>query len=301
MENASLNRLFGIKGSLEFFDGKGGLSIAKLMAGDATASVSTYAGQVLSYRPQDAEDVFFLSNNAHFERGKAIKGGVPVCWPWFGPDPEGLGRPNHGFVRNRPWQIRGGRLLSDGAVELLLGLEDDAETRKFWPHAFDLEMRVTLGDRLEIGLLTRNRSKQPMTISQALHSYFLVGDIGEISVGGLANLHYIDKVYYGTLKSQQGIVQVSGETDRIYLDVDKPIDITDRKLGRRIQLSAAGSHSTVVWNPWVEVAKSMSDLEDNDYQRMICVETANAASDEVHIAPGGEHRLMLQISSTPLS
>ncbi|MCC2113036.1 MAG: D-hexose-6-phosphate mutarotase [Hyphomicrobiales bacterium] len=291
MQSEHLNAQFGIAGGLSFFTGEGGLVMARITTAGAEALVSAYAGQVLAFRPAgQANDLFFLSEKAYYAPGKAIKGGVPVCWPWFGSDPEGKGRPGHGFVRNRAWDVRGSAALADGRIRLVLGLQDTAETRAIWPHAFDLEMAVTVGERLEIALTTRNSGAEAMTISQGLHSYFQIGDVDRVAVLGLSGKSYIDKVDGGAVKLQDGPVTIACETDRVYLDVDGPVTIDDPALGRRIVVTGTGSRSAVVWNPWIGVAASMSDLNDDDYKILLCVETTNAGTDTIIIPAGGEHR-----------
>lgn len=288
-----LNAEFGIAGKLSVVAGPGGLPMVDIDTGTAKARVSVYAGQVLSFRPAgQAADLMFLSEKAYYADGKAIKGGMPVCWPWFGPDPEGKGRPGHGFVRNRAWTLRGTEALADGRVRVRVGLIDTEETRAVWPESFDLEVQVTVGASLETALVTRNKGTAPFPLTQALHTYFRVGDIGRVKVTGLDGRTYIDKMDGGKEKTQQGAVAIAGETDRIYTGVAGPLAIEDGALGRRIVISAAGSASAVVWNPWAATAASMADLNDDDYKVMICVETTNAGPDVVQVPAGGEYRLV---------
>ena len=287
-----MNADFGIGDQLRIVEGKGGFPMIELDTGKARALISTYAGQVLCYRPvEQAEDLLFLSETAYYAPGKAIKGGIPVCWPWFGPDPEGKGRPGHGFVRNRPWNLLATEALADGRIGVRLGLSDSEETREIWPQAFELELRATVGDTLEIALITRNKGAAAFDISQGLHTYFRVGDIGQVQVQGLDGKTYIDKMDGGAEKQQQGAVQIGSEVDRIYTGVNDKLEIQDQVLGRSIRIVTAGSASAVVWNPWADTAASMGDLGDEDYKSMLCVETTNAGPDVVSVATGGEHRM----------
>ena len=287
-----LNNEYAIPGQLEFIKGKGGFPLIKIDNGKARALISVYAGQVLSFQPANqAHDLLFLSDAAYYQEGKAIKGGIPVCWPWFGPDPEDRGRAAHGFVRNRPWTVRATETLADGDTRITLGLVDSTETRGIWPAAFNLSLKVTVGNGLRVELLTRNTGDQPFTISQALHCYFNVGAIGQVQVLGLENTDYLDKVAGGGRNTQVGAVRFDQEVDRIYLDVPSGLVIDDAALGRRINITSTGSHTAVVWNPWADIAAKMGDLGDDDYQRFVCVETANAANDTIEVKPGGEHRL----------
>jgi glucose-6-phosphate 1-epimerase len=288
-----LNAEFGIAGQLRFINGKGDLAMIAIDNDQASALISVYAGQLLSYRPAgEPYDLMFLSDKAYYQPGKAIKGGVPVCWPWFGADPEGLGRPAHGFVRNRPWQVLNTEACADGATRVTLGLSDDADTRSLWPQAFDLSLTITVGTSLSLELATRNKGLHPFVISQALHTYFAVGDIGQTRVLGLADTNYLDKVDGGTIKTQSGAVTIDAEVDRIYTDVAPALVIEDDALERRIHIDFSGSETAVVWNPWAKIAAEMADLDDDDYRRFLCVETVNAADDVITVPDGEECRLV---------
>ena len=292
MSIEQLNAQHGIAGTVEFIEGNGGLVMIRVNTPKAKALISTHAGQVLSYQPTGEEDLFFLSNKAFYQDGKAIKGGAPICWPWFGPDPEGKGRPGHGFVRNRPWNVIGTETLANGDIKVTLGLDDNAETREIWPQAFELRQEIVIGDSLNLALITRNTGTELFSITQGFHTYFKVGDITQTSVLGLQDCAYIDKVDNSAEKKQAGEVIIASEVDRIYNDVSNTLIIDDKALDRCIQILSQGNKTAVVWNPWEKIAKDMADLEDADYQRFICVETTNAASDVIGIAPGGEFRLV---------
>jgi glucose-6-phosphate 1-epimerase len=298
MDISDLARRFDIAGRVRIIEGKGGFAMVEMSTEIADAVISTYAGQVLSFRRKGQADVMFVSDTAYYAAGKAIKGGAPVCWPWFGADPEGKGRPAHGFVRNRAWDLLGSEILADGRVQVRLGLSDSDDTRAIWPHAFTLELQATIGASLELALVTTNRGEAPFDLGQALHTYFRVGDIGKVRVHGLDACPYIDKMDGGAEKIQAGAVAIHGETDRVYGRVLAPLQIEDAALARRIDIKASGSTSAVVWNPWVATAKAMADLGDDDYRVMICVETTNAGNDIIRLAPGAEHRMSAEYSIT---
>lgn len=288
-----LNADYGIAGQLKFVEGKGGFPFIEIHSPKAKASISVYGGQVLSFQPaNEPEDLMFLSENAYYKEGKAIKGGVPVCWPWFGPDPEGLGRPSHGFVRNRLWNVLGTETTAEGEVKVKLGLAETAETREIWPQAFEVAMEISVGDSLTVELITRNTGVRAFSITQALHTYFNVGDIDRVKVLGLEEIEYVDKTDNGAKKTQKGAVTISSEVDRIYTNVPNELVIEDAALGRKIFISSTGSKTAVVWNPWVEISGKMADLEDEDYKGFVCVETANAAEDVVEVPASGEYRLV---------
>jgi len=278
---------YGIPGQLEFIAGTGGLIQARITNDFAESLVSTYAGQVLSFKPAGEDsDLLFVSAAAYFQEGAATKGGVPVCWPWFGPDPEGKGRGTHGFVRNRQWQVVGTVALADGRTGITLGLDSSDETLGLWPYAFELRIDITVGQDLVIDLRTLNKNLEPLAITQGLHTYLRVGDVTRAQVVGLEGKTYSDMVADGAEKTQEGPIRIAGEVNRIYTGVDGDLVVEDPALGRRIRIAAQGSRSAVVWNPWIDTAKAMADLMDDDYSIMLCVETTNAGPDQVTIPPG---------------
>ena len=288
---------YEIDGELQFIEIEHGFVYAEINNARAHATVSTYSGQLLSYRPKDRqEDLLFVSDKAYYEAGKAIKGGIPVCWPWFGPDPENRGRPAHGFVRNRQWQVSGSESLADGSTKIILSITDSEATRALWPHPFQLDIEITVGDTLRVELVTHNTGNDSITISQALHSYFRVGDITSVSVLGLDGINYIDKANDSARKTQAGPLTISSEVDRIYTDTSGDLTIDDASLERKISIASSGCSTAVVWNPWVEIAASMADLDDDDYLQMLCVETANAGPETVTITAGDCYRLSAEYS-----
>ena len=293
MDIAQANDEFGIDGTLQICAGNGGLPLITIDNQHARAQICAYGGQVLSYRLEDQpRDLLFVSEHAAFEYGKAIKGGIPVCWPWFGPDPEGRGRPDHGFVRARQWKLLVTETMVDGATRVRLGTKDDEASRALWPHAFSLEIEITVGAMLEVALISRNTGNTAVTLTQALHAYFAIGDVRQAQVLGLAGYDYIDKVGETAERTQSGPVNFDGPVNRIYLDTADELIIDDPSLDRRIRIEREGSRSAVVWNPWIEQSRAMSDFGDDEYLRMVCVETTNAAQDAVTVAPGEGYRLV---------
>lgn len=285
-----LNADYGTSG-LRFTSGKAGFPLIEIDNGSATATLCLYGGQVLAFQPKgEAAPVLFLSDNAYFEAGKAIKGGVPICWPWFGPDPEGKGRPNHGFVRNRMWQMVRAETTGDSTT-VVMGISSAEDIQALWPQPFELTIEVVVGRSLSVALVTRNTGDQPFPLTQALHTYFTVGDINQVTVLGLEGTEYLDKVDSGVKKPQSGAIAIDSEVDRIYLGVSPEQVISDPSLGRRIRVASTGNQTAVVWNPWSAISAKSGDLTDDAYKTMVCVETTNAADDVVQVLPGGEFRL----------
>jgi glucose-6-phosphate 1-epimerase len=293
MSIEQLNTQYGLAGQLKFVEGQGGFPCIEIRNKSAKALISVYSGQVLSFQPvAEPEDLLFLSKQAYYQAGKAIKGGIPICWPWFGPDPEGLGRPSHGFVRNRLWTVIGTETVTDSETKVKLGLGDTTETKTIWPQSFELTIEISVGNTLTVALVTRNRGDRAFSITQALHTYFKVGDISQVQILGLENTQYLDKVDSGVQKTQQGPVAIAQEVDRVYTDVPGALVIQDAALGRRIRITSSGSKTAIVWNPWAKICSEMADLDNDDYKSLVCVETANAANEVVDVAPHSEYRLV---------
>jgi glucose-6-phosphate 1-epimerase len=292
MSIQSLNETYGIEGQLQFVAGPNGMPHIEINTPKAQALISVYAGQVLAYKPVgQSEDLLFLSEKAYYQAGKAIKGGIPICWPWFGADPLGQGRPAHGFARNNDWNVIETGLLDDGTVTLGLRLNQTEATQALWSEQAELSIEIQVGDCLRIALLTHNKGQTAISITQALHTYFRIGEIARTRVSGLDGCRYIDKANDGRIVEQQADVTIEAEVDRIYETVPSSLVIHDDALGRKIKIHSEGNDTAVVWNPWIAIAQEMADLNDDDYQRFICVETTNAADDVVEVAAGEVYRL----------
>jgi D-hexose-6-phosphate mutarotase len=290
-----LNEQFAIAEHITFAASAAGLAIAEIRNSYAAASVAVQGGHVISYQPHSQQPVLFASRLSAFEIGKTIRGGIPICWPWFGSHPTDPSLPFHGFARAAMWQVRGTSVGPADVTVVRLGLTETEESLALWPHAFDLEIAVTVGARLHVELIARNTGQEPFLCGGALHSYYAVGDVRRIAIHGLDGRDYLDKVDGFQRKPQRGPVTIESETDRIYLETDAACTIDDPALSRRIAIAKSGSRTTVVWNPWAEKAKQIADFEDDEYLSMVCVETANADMDVVTVAPGGEHRLSATI------
>jgi len=288
-----LNITHGIAGQLKFFEGKGGLPFIQITNAKARALISIYAGQVLSFQAlNESDDLMFLSEKAYYQTGKAIKGGAPICWPWFGAHPVRHDCAPHGFVRNRLWNVDRTEITENGDTKITLKLTDTSETRAIWPQSFLLLLEITVGNSLNLELITRNTGTQMFSITQAFHTYFKVKDINKVRVLGLSGISYIDKTDHSIVKNQVNAVTINGEVDRIYLDVQGETIIEDISLNREIHILSRGNKTSVIWNPWMKISAEMNDLRDNDYKHFLCVETANASSDIIKIEPNREFKLV---------
>lgn len=297
MDIQQLNRDFGIANQLEIVLGQGGLPMIKIDNGSARALISVYGAQVLSFQPKDHdEDLLFLSEQSDYADGKAIRGGIPLCWPWFGPDPKGLQRPDHGFARNHFWQIAKTEAIGEAETKVSLKFNESFEDENTWQQPFMLMLDISIGPSLQLKLTTVNTGEESFSITQALHSYFRIGHIEGVKVLGLEDCDYFDKLDQGARKSQDGAITVSREVDRVYTNAVKDLIVMDPVFNRRIRINSPGTSTAVVWNPWSETTRNMPDLHNSAYRQFICVEVGNVASDVIEVQPGGRHSLQADFS-----
>ena len=273
----------------------GGLITAEITNAHVRASVCLQGGQVLSWQPTStAEPVLWMSQAAQFTTGKSIRGGIPICWPWFGAHALETDYPAHGFARTQAWQVKGSRTLDDGSIELSLTMPISAISQAMWPHQAQLDMLVNVGETLKIALITRNLGDVDFTISEALHTYFSVSDVAQVQVEGLDGIHYHDKAAGWTEGDQIGAIPFAAEVDRVYVNTSERCSIVDAGFKRRIHINKIGSQSTVVWNPWADRAAQMGDLGQDGWKRFVCVESANALSNAVTVPAGKSHTLAVE-------
>ena len=287
-----LNSQFAIENALRFEQNESGFIMAVVDNKFAKAEISNYGGQVLSFQPHnETENLLYLSEHAAYEDGKAIRGGAPVCWPWFGDDRSGLGLPSHGFARNQQWKVVQSQALIDGSTSLTLMLTDTDESRAVWPYRFELYIEVVVGEKLTINLATLNTGDKTFSFTQALHTYFNISDISNVHVSGLANKYYLDKLDDFNLHIQESDIVIDREVDRIYQAAPSIVRLLDQGFKRKVAISSTGSHTTVVWNPWSEAVAKIKDLDKDSYRQFLCVETVNAAEDNVVLGAGEKHTL----------
>ena len=296
-----LNSRFAIADQLRFSAADNDLAVAEIRNAHAVATLCLQGGHVMTWQPAAADaPVVWMSKLAKPTPGKSLRGGVPVCWPWFGAHATEPGLPSHGHARTMPWEVTETRALADGSTEIVMMLLESDTTRAMWPHPGTVEIRVSVGKTLKIALTTHNSGDTDFAISEALHTYFHVGDIATARVLGLDGCEYMDKAGGGGRHRQQGAISFSGETDRVYVNTEAPCVIEDARLQRRIRIAKSGSRSTVVWTPWAEKADKMGDFGPDGWRTMVCVESANALENTVTVKAGTSHTLALEYSVEPL-
>ena len=300
-DSADLNQKFSIAGHLEFIQDAGGLIIARISNKHALSDIALQGAHVMTFQPKGDQPVIWLSPAAKLVPGKSIRGGVPICWPWFGAHATDSSFPGHGFARTVLWQVVSSTALPDGGTRISLELPQSSIPPTQWPHACRAQLVVTVGKTLTVELITENTSHAAFEIGEALHTYFAISDVDDMCITGMEGCTYLDKVGAAQSRTQQGAIKITSEVDRIYLDTEADCSIEDRGWNRRIRIAKRGSRSNVVWNPWIEKSAKMGDFGSNTgYRGMVCVESANAADNVVTVAAGASHTLRVEYSSEKL-
>ena len=262
-----------------------GLPAVRVATAQAAGLVYLQGAHLAAWQPAGQSPVIWMSPNAVYAPGKALRGGVPICFPWFGANAEHPKYPAHGFARTRDFTYRGARVDEAGRCELELVLTNDAQTEALFPFAFELRLRVAFGSTLQLELEVENRSGQSFGFEEALHSYFAVSDVKQAAVRGLQGARYADKLRnMAVFEEEAEALRITGETDRVY-ESGAACRIVDPGAGRTILIEKDSSAATVVWNPWTERAAQMSDLGAEAWPSMLCVESANVGSSKITLAP----------------
>jgi len=270
--------------------GPGGLDRLALDAAEGEALVYVQGAHVAHFQPKGGRPVLWMSAASRFEPGKPFRGGVPVCFPWFGPKAGSPEAPLHGYARILPWTVAAVTRESDGRLRAVLELTAEAAARGGFPGGLSLSLAVAVSRSLRMELTVRNVGRAAATFEEALHSYLAVSDVREARIRGLEGVGYVDKT--AGMARKPGVpepIAIAAETDRVYTGATGTVTVEDPGWRRRIVVGKRGSATTVVWNPWVAKAKAMPDFGDDEWTGMVCVETANALDDAIHLAPGASH------------
>ena len=315
---------------VSFDCGAGGLTRLRVHTPAASAELYLHGAHLTAWQPAGQGPVLWMSQRSGFEAGKPIRGGVPICLPWFGPHPSDPTAPGHGTFRLQEWELA--EVGSHGdAVRLVLRHAWSELDGRHFPGRLDATYTVSIGPELVLELAVTNRDAKPVRLAEALHTYLAVADVRQIRILGLEHTDYLDKTAGGDRKNQgDSPVQITAETDRAYLDTSATCTLEDPagdsraaapagtdaapagtsattagasiaataaapSRGRRIRVAKSGSATTVVWNPWVAKSAAMPDFGDDEWLGMVCIETANAHDNAVHIAPGATHRMAARI------
>ena len=281
-------------GKVTFLDGQGDLPVMEVTTPWSRAEIYFHGAHVTQFQKHGEPPLLFLSQCSRFESGSPIRGGIPIIFPWFGKPADKPGQ--HGFARSREWELKEVVSPADGSVILRLGLPEQPELP-----GCALEYVVGVSSTLTAELMVTNKSVEALKFENCLHTYLTVADIHSVSVTGLKGVDYLDALENRQRKKEVAdAIRFTGEVDRIYVDSPHVVEIRDEAMRRVIRVEKENSRSTVVWNPWIAKAKAMSDYGDDEYQRMVCVESGNVALNEVTLPVGESSRLKVRLSAAAL-
>ena len=288
-------RKFEIPGRVTFAHGNGGLPKINITTGRSTAEIYLHGAHITGFQKNGEPPLLFMSRLSQFAAGKAIRGGVPVCFPWFG---QREGDVIHGFARITEWDLIETAATPDGGVTVRFRLPSTAANAA-WP-AYRAEFVVAVTDRLAMELIATNESTdRNFDFENCLHTYFAVGDILDVSIAGLKGAHYLDKTDKSARKLESAdAIRITAETNRVYPDTPGTVEIRDAKFRRTIRVDKSGSAATVVWNPWT--TQLMPDFDPAEHRQMVCVESGNVGQNKLSLAPGKTAGLKVVLSSRPL-
>jgi glucose-6-phosphate 1-epimerase len=291
-----LDRQLGIPGVARISEGSGGLPLVQITGAFGEGEMYLHGAHVTSWKPAGNEEVLFVSTKSRWEEGQAIRGGIPICFPWFRAKSDDPHAPAHGFVRTKMWQLESIVEVENGenenAVAVTMFTQSDEHTRKWWPGEFRLVHRVTFGSELRLELVCKNTGTAPFRFEEALHTYNRIANIQDVRLQGLDGVSYLDNTESNKEKTQRGDVIIASPTDSAYCNTQNEVDLLDANKKRQIRLRKEHSLSTVVWNPWNEGAARLQDLGDGEWKQFLCVEASNILDAAIHLAPGEEHRMV---------
>ncbi len=294
-----LDRRFGIRGVARVCEGNGGLPCVRITGSRSEGEMYLHGAQVTSWKPAGNGEVLFLSTKARWQDGQAIRGGIPICFPWFRGKADDPKAPAHGFVRTKRWQIES--IVEDKSrVCVSMATESDDQTRRWWPAEFCLVHRVLFGSELTLELVCTNTGKADLRFEEALHTYNRVSDVANVLLKGLDTEHFLDNTDSNAEKVQRGDLKMATTTDKAFLGSANDVDLVDPALRRHIRLQKTNSLATVVWSPWREGAARLSDLGDGEWTQFLCVEASNILTASVSLAPGEEHKMTAVLSAAKL-
>lgn len=291
-----LNDKFGVEGEIGFAELEGDLVFAMIANKYADANISLYGAHITGFRPQGTMDILWMSPESKFEEGSAIRGGIPVCFPWFGLHELDKTMPQHGFARLLNWEVIETKSFPGGENLISMQLCSSEETKKYWPHDFCAEITFIIGTKLTVSLKVKNTSSVPLEYTSALHSYFNLSSIENIAIDGLQNTRYQNQLDSGDYLQETELLKIEKAVTRHYYNTESACDIIDPVFYRRIRIEKSGSKNTTVWNPWVETCEEMGDMPDDGYLTFVCLETVNKFDDVIKLAPGETHETNAIIS-----
>lgn len=293
----------GISAGVTQYEDEHGLQFLSVENSHTTATIALQGAHVMHWQPKSAtQPVLWLSSNARYTEGRSIRGGIPICWPWFGAHPTDSSYCPHGFARVIPWKVLQTSILANGATRLLLEMTHTDVTKKQLSYDYRFVLAITVGHTLRLEMMTTNLASHPFMIGEAFHTYFNISDVDHIEITGLENLMFSDKVAGYQRNVQHGPIRFNGEFDRVYLNSRRDCVIHDTGYERKIRVTKSCSHTTIIWTPWGEKASQMGDMgAENEWRKMICLESANAMENSVTIYPNETHTMVSEYSLEALN
>lgn len=283
-----LDDKFGIEAEIGFYE-EDELVYAMVSNKYADATICLYGAHIVSYSPAKNMEVLWMSPYSSFEEGKAIRGGIPVCFPWFGLHESDEDMPQHGFARIMNWEVTKTETLASGENQICLQLCSSDKTKEFWPHDFCAEMTFTVGTNLCVTFKVKNTSAEPLEYTSALHSYFSLSGIENITIEGLQNTRYQNQLDGGDYIQETPLLAINKAETRHYYNTEATCIINDPIFNRRISIEKSGSKNSTVWNPGAETSAEMGDMPNDAYETFVCLETVNKIDDVIKLSPGEAH------------
>jgi glucose-6-phosphate 1-epimerase len=295
MDITQLNEHFAIPGVLAFHTTTSGLLYAEITTPHAKATVYLQGAHVADWQPAGHQPVLFLSRRSDLAPGKAIRGGIPIAFPWFAARHDGKAGPSHGFARIQDWTLAFAALAGED-LHLTFTLGPTELSRSLGYDHFHLVYQLTIGRTLTMQLTVGNDANAPLVFEEALHTYYSIVDIHEVRVAGLDGTRYLDKMDDLREKMQHGAITITEPTDRVYLNTAAQCVLHDTTARRRITVAKTNSNTTVIWNPWESGTQKLPDLDPSEWHEFVAIETVNAAANAVTLAPGATHTMQAHLS-----
>jgi glucose-6-phosphate 1-epimerase len=294
-----LDRSFGIPGVARVCEGNDGLLRVQITGSQVEGEIYLHGAQVTSWKPAGSDEVLFVSTKSRWQEGQAIRGGIPICFPWFRAKADDPKAPAHGFVRTKSWQLES-IVEDDSGVAVSMSTESDEQTRRWLPADFRLVYRVVFGPELTMELTCTNTGNSGLRFEEALHTYNRVSDVANVRLQGLDAVQFLDNTDSNRAKIQHGDVVIASATDNAFIGTQNDVTLIDPELHRCIRLKKTNSLTAVVWNPWREGAVRLGDLGDGEWTQFLCVEASNVLASSISLAPGEEHKMTAVLSAAKL-
>ena len=280
---------FSIEGEVGFAELEENMAFITVSNKYADADICLYGAHITNFKPHKTMPVLWMSPDSKYQEGSPIRGGIPVCFPWFGPHKTDSLMPQHGFGRLMYWNVLETSSMPTGETMVKLQLCSSAVTKTYWNHDFCAEMTVIVGKTLTATLKITNSSSIPFEYSCALHSYYDVSSIEEIAIEGLLNTKYYNQLEPGDFIQETPLLEIKKAETRHYYNTETDCIIIDTIFNRRIRVAKSGSKITTVWNPGEETCSKIDDIPDDAFHNFVCIEAVNAFNDVIKLAPGETH------------